>query len=677
MAKRFLTQINGTTGSFTGNLTSSGDISAGGVLKSTQAAGLEGGQIELATSPSGTLSGTNVTVDIYGNKIRFFESGGSNRGAYIDLTSTGAAVGTSLLGGTTGAMNYAQTVGTKQSAISAAGTTIVSVSITTNGYPILVTVSGDVENNSAGGWVVLQLYRGSTAIGNPVHAEGSAGSENSPYSISTIDAPTAGTYTYALKLNNSAGGTFNFGESAGPVITAVELSGPKGDTGATGVSGSAFGNISASGTASINNLTVYGTPNFVNGSIPLYDLSASTVTIGTTAIGLGNTSTSLAGLSSLSASGFSAAGTASFTSASMIINNTPLVIKSDSISLGSSAGVALYTGDTGAQIAIGYTALKSAGLSSGNIGIGYQALTSAIGSGNGWNTALGYNAGSGQVSGASNVYIGSYVGASAPGNGNVFISDGGGNLKISADSTGQVSIPGTLSVTGNINGGQVLRDTLYITTTGAGTFSKSSYPNLKGLRVKMVGGGGGAGAASATVSGSFANGGAGGGAGYVEVWVPASALGATTSYTVGAGGAGGAYPSTTPASGGTTSFGTIAWAYGGNPGANDTQNALPGIGNSPGAPVGGSITAGYQGITITGAYGGRGWASGLYILTTVLGGTSYLGTQSPTYPYTSGNGNNANNYGTGGQGGKNIGAQATNRTGGNGSDGVIILEVYS
>lgn len=215
-------------------VTVEGDVATSGVLKSTISSANEGGQIELTAPSSGSTISTNVTIDVYQNKLRFFEAGGTNRGYYIDITGGASSVGSSLTSGSTGAMNYAQTVGTKQSAISSAGTTIVSASITTNGYPVQVTVTGDVENNSAGGWVVLQLYRGSTAIGNPVHAESSAGSENVPYALSVVDAPAAGTYTYALKLNNSAGGTFNFGESNGPVITAVELSGPKGDTGATG-----------------------------------------------------------------------------------------------------------------------------------------------------------------------------------------------------------------------------------------------------------------------------------------------------------------------------------------------------------------------------------------------------------------------------------------------------------
>jgi len=215
-------------------LTTTGDINTAGKLSVTASAGDEGGEIFLAKPATNTSINTGVTIDINQNLLRFFETGGTNRGYYIDVTTGGASVGTSLTGGSTGAMNYAQTIGTKQSAISSAGTTIVSVSITTNGYPIQVTVTGDMENNTAGSWVVLQLYRGATAIGNPVHAESSAGSENVPYALSVIDAPAAGTYTYALKLNNAAGGTFNFGESNGPVITAIELSGPKGDTGAAG-----------------------------------------------------------------------------------------------------------------------------------------------------------------------------------------------------------------------------------------------------------------------------------------------------------------------------------------------------------------------------------------------------------------------------------------------------------
>ena len=139
--------------------------------------------------------------------------------------------------GTATEMNYAQAQGTRLTTISAAGTAIVSTSITTTGKAVQVMVTGDVENNSAGGWTKLALYRDSTKIGKTIHTEGSAGSENSPYALTVIDAPVAGTYTYSLKLVESAGGTFNFGETDGPVITVIELAGTRGENGTNGLRG--------------------------------------------------------------------------------------------------------------------------------------------------------------------------------------------------------------------------------------------------------------------------------------------------------------------------------------------------------------------------------------------------------------------------------------------------------
>lgn len=122
-----------------------------------------------------------------------------------------------------GAFNYVQTLGTKQTGISDASAALVSATITTVGYPVHIVVTGDAENNSAGGWARLQLYRDSTAIGNKIHVEGSAGSENIPFALQFIDTPSAGTYTYSIKTVDTAGGTFNFGETDGPTITVIEL----------------------------------------------------------------------------------------------------------------------------------------------------------------------------------------------------------------------------------------------------------------------------------------------------------------------------------------------------------------------------------------------------------------------------------------------------------------------
>lgn len=59
--------------------------------------GDEGGEIHLAAPTTGTTLSGNVNIDVYQNKLRIFESGGSNRGAYIDLSSASSSVGSNLL----------------------------------------------------------------------------------------------------------------------------------------------------------------------------------------------------------------------------------------------------------------------------------------------------------------------------------------------------------------------------------------------------------------------------------------------------------------------------------------------------------------------------------------------------------------------------------------------------
>lgn len=122
-----------------------------------------------------------------------------------------------------GAFNYAQTIGTKVTNVNAGGVTIISTSITTSGYPVHVIVTGDADPITSGGWLRLQLYRGSTAIGNVIQCESSAAGENTPYALQIIDTPSAGTYTYSLKTTTVAGSAFNFGEVDGPVMCIMEL----------------------------------------------------------------------------------------------------------------------------------------------------------------------------------------------------------------------------------------------------------------------------------------------------------------------------------------------------------------------------------------------------------------------------------------------------------------------
>jgi hypothetical protein len=136
-------------------------------------------------------------------------------------------------------LNYAQT---KSNRVNYTGQslpfTIVSATITTNGGPVQVIVTGDANPLSNGAWCTMNLYRGTTAVGQIVQSESSSSNENVPYALQVIDTPTAGTYTYSLKVT-AGSGNFDFGESAGPILSIVELQNVVGATGATGPAGTA------------------------------------------------------------------------------------------------------------------------------------------------------------------------------------------------------------------------------------------------------------------------------------------------------------------------------------------------------------------------------------------------------------------------------------------------------
>jgi collagen type VII alpha len=119
--------------------------------------------------------------------------------------------------------------------------TLISTTITTNGFPVHVNACGDFNPTSGTGWVRFQLYRDSTAIGQIQQAESSGSNINVPYSLTVIDSVAAGSYTYSLKLTafNIAGATpsAQFGEAGGPVISVYEVAGARGYTGIQGPTG--------------------------------------------------------------------------------------------------------------------------------------------------------------------------------------------------------------------------------------------------------------------------------------------------------------------------------------------------------------------------------------------------------------------------------------------------------
>ena len=80
------------------------------LISVTNSVGDEGGEILLAKpSTNTTLVGTGITIDAFQNKIRFFEQGGTARGAYIDLTECSGGAGTNLLAPSSSTDGFART----------------------------------------------------------------------------------------------------------------------------------------------------------------------------------------------------------------------------------------------------------------------------------------------------------------------------------------------------------------------------------------------------------------------------------------------------------------------------------------------------------------------------------------------------------------------------------------
>jgi hypothetical protein len=160
--------IGGTTtaaGSFT-TVTASGIVS-GSELTSSNSVADEGGQINLAKPLTNTTLGGGVTIDVFQNKLRIFEQGGTARGVYIDLTAAGAGVATSLLGGSgsvtsvsiVSANGFAGTVATSTSTPAITLSTSITGILKGNGTAIsAATVGTDYASPSQ------TMYIGTTSV---------------------------------------------------------------------------------------------------------------------------------------------------------------------------------------------------------------------------------------------------------------------------------------------------------------------------------------------------------------------------------------------------------------------------------------------------------------------------------------------------------------------------------
>ena len=125
-----------------------------GVLTLPAGGGNEGAEIDFTKSPNSTLSGNFVAIDQYVDRIRFFESGGNVRGAYIDMSQAAAGVGTLLNNRVSGLVNSGTfvTMDLLKATVTTSGNRGLSLAATTGSFSIQIggsySVSGGVGGSS-------------------------------------------------------------------------------------------------------------------------------------------------------------------------------------------------------------------------------------------------------------------------------------------------------------------------------------------------------------------------------------------------------------------------------------------------------------------------------------------------------------------------------------------------
>ena len=207
--------------------------------------------------------------------------------------------------------------------------------------------------------------------------------------------------------------------------------------------------------------------------------------------------------------------------------------------------------------------------------------------------------------------------------------------------------------------------------TADGTYTKPA--GLVRAMVEVVSAGGGSGGCGATAANSVSSSGGGGGGGYSRELLEASAIGATETVTIGAGGIAGASGNNAGGAGGTTSFGALLSATGGSAGGGagatpDDRNG--GAGGGEGVGSGGDIDG-------TGTPGGNGLSLGIVgVAIGGKGGSSIAGGGGRDVASSSSSvGDPGGNYGAGASGAA-LGFSQSAGAGSAGTGGLIIVMEY-
>lgn len=318
---------------------SAGDVTAAQNLRSINSSGDEGGEIFLNKAVTNTTLTGGVTIDVWQNRLRFFEQGGTARGYYLDISAGGAGVGTNLASGG-GTVTSVATAGTVSGITLTGGTITGAGTITLGG-----SISGLTTSNlsSTAGITNAQLAKPSLRIGVTDFVLGATGS-------AVTGLTSVGADTFTGYVNAGSVITMASGISIAAINSTVGISGSLylpniSNTTATNVlyynpttkvvthATAPAGSVTSIATAgSVNGITLTGGTITSTGTITLggtlsgignAQLTNSAVTVGSTSISLGSSATTIAGLSSVTSTTFVGAvtGNASTSTIASTANN--------------------------------------------------------------------------------------------------------------------------------------------------------------------------------------------------------------------------------------------------------------------------------------------------------------------------------------------------------------------
>lgn len=193
------TPANKAGDTFSGAVTFSGGINPNFEIRAE--GGTEGGQFIMQKAPSGSTLSGNLIIDTVGDAIRFFDAGGTNRGAYLNIMSQGTGAGSRILTDTTLTSGNVTTALGYTPANKAGDTFTGPVTINNGSHQVTLAYDGNIEITRSGGGAYID-FKDSTGEDFDARIQQSG----SGFALTGLLTVSGTGLNAAIRFSNSTGG---------------------------------------------------------------------------------------------------------------------------------------------------------------------------------------------------------------------------------------------------------------------------------------------------------------------------------------------------------------------------------------------------------------------------------------------------------------------------------------